>query len=201
MQSKASYLIASQSGENRYISVNEAASDSANSMRQNSMFIKITSHNVHVTSASIYKLYKVRAIIDQGFQSSFVSQVLLQKLKLPWKKSISKIYGVCNSQRVDVNGETTLVMSSRHNSNVRLKGNVDVLHFIAKFQPLSYQCRGIISRDCNWHIRLKTLRMKSIYYWEVMSLQHSSKGIQNRDIRYTHRSEHHLLMDVKWCYF
>ena len=139
-------------------SVNVVASDSASSMSQDSMFSKHTSHNVHVTSASTHlknevliptalidvtgadgKLHKVRAMIDQGSQSSFVSQILLQKLKLPWKKSDSKIYGVCNSQGVNVKGETTLVMSSRHNSNVRLKVNVDVLHFITKYQPISYQ--------------------------------------------------------------
>ena len=84
-------------------------------------------------------LHKVRAMIDQGSQSSFFSQILLQKLKFPWKKSNSKVYGVCNSQGVDVKGETTIVMSSRHNSNVRLKVNGDVLHFITKYQPISYQ--------------------------------------------------------------
>ena len=139
------------------LSSNLVISNSLNSTQPATVFSKSSSHSVHVSNASTGsktqvliptalvnvmgsdgKTHKARAMIDSGSQSSFVSQVLLKKLNLACIPNKTKIYGVCNSQSIDVRGESTLNISSTHDSNLKLQVNALVLPFITKYSPLHY---------------------------------------------------------------
>ena len=57
------------------------------------------------------KFTKVRAMIDPGSQSSFVSEVLIKKLKLPITSSHTRVNCICSQESTVVKDEATLNIS------------------------------------------------------------------------------------------